>query len=200
MREPALQEKLKSIGINNPEGLLATYMHGPEFMAEMTSRTPVTTDDQPYLEYSTSVKVSWDPRWRRRDISSLWDFFENIPPESKQQIQKESAAWQSYRELSGMRKVPGPVELITLLSSLREALAVLQPNTYLARTISGFAAMAYQPDLERLKDPAARLWAATLRGQTTEVEQARQALQTRLAPDQQSQIKNLLENLPEVKL
>lgn len=200
MREPVLQEKLKSIGINNPEGLLATYMHGPEFMAEMTSRTPVTTDDQPYLEYSTSVKVSWDPRWRRRDISSLWGFFENLPPESKLQIEKESAAWQSYRELSGMRKVPGPVELITLLSSLRESLAVLQPNSYLAKTISGFAAMAYQPDLERLKDPAARLWAATLSGRSAEAEKAREALQTGLVPEQQSQIKTLLKGLPEVKL
>ena len=200
MRKPALQEKLKSIGINNPEGLLATYMHGPDFMAEMTSRTPVTTDDKPYLEYSTSVKVNWDPRWRRRDISSLWGFFQNLPPESKQQIERESAAWQVYRELSVIRQVPGPVELINVLSRLRDSLAVLQPNAYLAKTISGFAAMAYQPDLKRLKDPAARLWAATLSGETAEAEKAREAIQSALDTQQQLRIENLLENRPEVKL
>ena len=200
MKEPALREKLRSIGINNPEGLLATYMHGPDFMAEMTRQTPVTTDDRPYLEYSTSVRINWDPRWRRRDIASLWGFFDNIPAASKVQIEKESAAWDVYRELSVTPRVPGPVEMIQLLSGLRKTLAVLQPNAYLVKTVTGFAAMAYQPDLAALKEPAARLWAATITGQTREAEAARQALRTSLSPEQQQQINTLLKNQPEVKL
>ena len=60
--------------------------------------------------------------------------------------------------------------------------------------------MAYQPDLEGMKDPAARLWAAGLSGRDEEVKRAREALLTTLNPQQQLQIENLLKNLPEVKL
>ncbi|MFA5505559.1 MAG: fused MFS/spermidine synthase [Vulcanimicrobiota bacterium] len=195
MEEPGLKAKLESIGIDSAEALLATYMHGPEFLREMTAETPVTTDDRPYLEYSTSVRVKWDPRWRNRNIDSLWGFTQNLSAESRDTIERQSAAWSRYRTLAPVQTVPGPAELILHLSQLRNALNSLGSNTYLDQTVTGFAAWAHQPDLQQLQEPAARFWAASLSGQSEEAEKTRQEFWDGLTPEQQSAIEDAIKSL-----
>ena len=200
MEDPALKSKLSGIGIKGPESLLSTYMHGPEFLTKMTDQTPVTTDNHPYLEYSTSIRVQWDPRWRQRDISTLWPLVENLPESSKTEISNLSAAWARLRELAQVHQVSSPVDLLETLNGLRRALLVLGPNPYLDKTLSGLPEVANRPDPENLKDPLARLWAARASGDGQDLESALSTLFGNLSERDRQQLQRLLEGIPQPKL
>ena len=195
MEQSPLKERLARIGIEGPDALLATYLHGPDFLADMTQKTPVTTDNHPYLEYSTSVKVQWDPRWRTRDISSLWPLVTDLPAAAKERITQESTAWAELRKLASVKKWPSPVEMLKTLSELHRALRVLGPSPYLEKTLGGLAALAYKPELGKANNPITRLWVASKLGDEKAAEAARQELWPQLNAEQRERVEGLVGDL-----
>ncbi|MHB2017675.1 MAG: fused MFS/spermidine synthase [Candidatus Xenobia bacterium] len=56
-------EKLKAIGVDDPESLLATYLKGDDSLRRYGAAVPPVTDDRPSLEYSFPQTVEVDANW-----------------------------------------------------------------------------------------------------------------------------------------
>jgi predicted membrane-bound spermidine synthase len=192
MADPELRARLARIGVEGPADLLATYMHGPEYLRRMTASTPVTTDDRPYLEYSTSVRPTWDESWRRRDLGELWPV---LAADSKaaERIASLAGAWQSYREAQIWPATSEPAAAIERLCALRTALLTIGPNAYIAATASPQTRLALSPD-PRQTEGIDEVWALWVDGQAQAALKALAAMQ--LSEAQRERIEASLRKLP----
>jgi predicted membrane-bound spermidine synthase len=163
MSDPVLRERLLRIGIDGPDSLLATFMHGPSYLRQMTADTLVTTDDRPYLEYSTSIKPRWDKSWRQRDLAELWPLVE-APAEVKERIESLAGAWQALRDLRTTPAQATPADVAEILTRTRAALQVTGSNAYLSATAGRLTALAIDPRPELARNEIERMWALWVRG------------------------------------
>lgn len=193
MSDPALKERLSRLGIDGPDSLLATFMHGPEYLAQMTATTPVTTDDRPYLEYSTSVRPSWDKTWRQRDLTELWPILD-APPEAREHIEQLATAWQTLRDLRVTAAQSTPAQVADVLTRTYKALQVIGPNVYLDVTAGPLASLAANPDPTRARSDVERVWALAASGKTQEASTLLRSLP--LPSEQKDEIASALAALP----
>lgn len=193
MSEPALAGRLDRIGIKGADSLLATYLHGPEYLKRMTSDTPVTTDDRPYLEYSTSVRPTWEDSWRRRDLTELWPTLK-APAGARKRIGRLAGAWQEMRDLRSVAGKPGPAELVEMLSATQVALGVIGPNAYLRATAGGLVAQAMEPRPDKARSEAEKAWALAASGRYPEAQALLSAMG--LSSDETARVQRALLSVP----
>lgn len=189
MSDPALKARLARIGIGGPDSLLATFAHGPKYLAQMTATTPVTTDDRPHLEYSTSVRPSWDKSWRQRDLSELWPILK-APPGARERIERLAAAWQTLRDLRVTDARVTPTQVADILTRTRLALQVIGPNAYLEATAGPLVSLAADPDPARARNEVEKVWALAASGEPAQA--ARLLASLPLPPEQARQIQEAL--------
>jgi spermidine synthase len=192
MKDPALGERLSRIGIDGPDSLLATFLHGPDYLAKMTASTPVTTDDRPYLEYSISVRPRWDNSWRRRQLDELWPLLDASTP-SRKRIVDQAAAWQTLRDLRMAPAKLTPADLIEYLSATKKALLVIGPNRYLQATAGPLTTLALNPDLKGSRSEVEKMWTLWTEGKRDAA--AGVLARLTLPPEQRQRIKQALADL-----